>query len=253
MTGMAETKKSKRTVTSPRKRGSVRSTGKTAVIPKSDTDKPVAEKSDAVSVRVVGTDGKAKGNVDVPKKLFGTPVTPRLLTQSVRVYRANQRQGTASTKTRGEVEGSTRKIYRQKGTGRARHGPIRSPIFVGGGIVFGPKPRDYRLGFPKNMKRRALAGALTAKLARGEITVVDGLEDLEAKTRVFAQAFTSLGVPPSTLLVVDSGAVSVKRAARNIAGIDILSAHSINAYEILAHAKVIIMKSALPVLASTFT
>jgi large subunit ribosomal protein L4 len=235
---MAIPKKTKRTVGTERVRGAVRTEGRAS--------------AKHISIRVVGADGKAAGSINVPKTLFGTPAPLRLLAQSVRVYRANQRQGTASTKTRGEVEGSTRKIYRQKGTGRARHGPIRSPIFVGGGIVFGPKPRDYRMKLPKNMKRRALAGALTAKLASGEVTVVDGLEKLEAKTRVFAQTFSKLGAGPSTLVVVAIGADTVKRAARNIAGIDILPGHSVNAYEILAHAKVIIMKSALSDIASTF-
>ena len=111
----------------------------------------VSEKA-TVSVNVVGIDGKISGKIALPGEIFGEKVNKALLAQAVRVYLANQRQGNASTKTRGEVEGSTRKIYRQKGTGRARHGSVRAPIFVKGGIVFGPKPRDFSLDMPKKKK-----------------------------------------------------------------------------------------------------
>src|SRR5207248_616028 len=98
---------------------------------------------------------KASGKVSLPKEIFAETVNKKLLAQAVRVYLANKRQGNASTKTRGEVEGSTRKIYRQKGTGNARHGSIRAPIFVKGGIVHGPRPRDFSLGLSKKMRRKA--------------------------------------------------------------------------------------------------
>lgn len=245
---MAEAKQSKKDAI--RKQPTKRERATRTKKPKETVQGP--SKSKSISVRVFGTDGKPKGTVSVSKRLFGFHAPEQLLAQAVRVHLANQRHGTASTKTRGEVEGSTRKIYRQKGTGRARHGAIRAPIFVGGGIVFGPKPRDYHLTIPTRMKRRALAGALTAKLKSGDILIIDGLDKLEAKTRRMVQVLESLGVGKSTLLVVSPHADTVVRAARNIPSIDILSAHSINTYEVLAHAKVLVMKSALSDIEATF-
>src|SRR6266404_5428662 len=132
--------------------------------------KKTTEKAYAtVSVAVVGIDGKVSGKVSLPGEMFGEKVNKALLAQAVRVYLANQRQGNASTKTRGEVDGSTAKIYRQKGTGRARHGSKRAPIFVKGGIVFGPKPRDFSLSLPQKMKRKALFSALSAKVKDKEV------------------------------------------------------------------------------------
>src|SRR5258708_225116 len=126
--------------------------------------KKTEKKYTPVSVDVIGVDGKVSGKVSLPGEMFGEKVNKTLLAQAVRVYLANQRQGNASTKTRGEVDGSTAKIYRQKGTGRARHGSKRAPIFVKGGLVFGPKPRDFSLALPQKMKRKALFGALSAKV-----------------------------------------------------------------------------------------
>src|SRR3989344_6029979 len=113
--------------------------------------------------------GAKSGTLALPKEVFGTKVNNSLMAQAVRVYLANQRQGNATTKTRGEVQGSSKKIYRQKGTGRARHGSLRAPIFVKGGIVFGPKPRDFSLDLPKKMKRKALFSSLSAKAADSEV------------------------------------------------------------------------------------
>src|SRR3989338_1504391 len=137
--------------------------------------------------------GKSVGKINLPKEIFGVKVNDKLMAQAVRVYLANQRQGTVSTKTRGEVKGSSRKIYRQKGTGRARHGSIRAPIFVKGGLVFGPKPRDFGLSLPKKMKKAALFAALSAKLRDGEVKVVQGFEKLPAKTKNVAESLSKMG------------------------------------------------------------
>lgn len=201
---------------------------------------------------VYGIDGKAKGKVTLPTELFAAPVNKTLLAQAVRVYLANQRVGTAATKTRGEVEGSTRKIYRQKGTGRARHGSIRAPIFVGGGIVFGPKPRDYSLKLPQKMKRQALASALTAQFLDGKIKVVDGLLSLPPKTREMVKALTSLESKPPLLLVIPPGSDTVVRAARNINWVEILPVNNLNPYVVLAYQTLVLMREALPVLKNTF-
>ena len=136
---------------------------------KPEVKKVAVKKTSGLTVPVYDIKGKEKGTLILPKEAFAVSVKPQLLAQAVRVYQFNRRQGTASTKTRGEVTGSTRKIYRQKGTGRARHGDIKAPIFVGGGIVGGPKPKDYSLGINKKQKTKAFFGALTLKLKEKNI------------------------------------------------------------------------------------
>src|SRR5258708_4404168 len=156
--------------------------------------KHTEDKKSAITVSVYDTAGKEVETMSLPEEIFGAKINKVLMAQAVRVYLANQRQGNASTKTRGEVAGSTRKIYKQKGTGRARHGGIRAPIFVKGGIAHGPKPQDHSLAMPKKMKRVALFSALTAKLADGQIKVISGLETLEPKTKVMMQTLNNFGL-----------------------------------------------------------
>lgn len=215
--------------------------------------KKVVPGAKAPSNRVVGVDGKVIGKIQLPIELFGAKVNRQLMAQAVRVYLANQRAGTASTKTRGEVEGSTRKIYKQKGTGRARHGGVRAPIFVGGGIVFGPKPRDFTLAFPKNMKRLALASALTCKLQEKNVIVVEGLERIVPKTKVMAATLQTIGAIGKTLVVTSAQAQSVVRAGRNIEDVDIVPAHTLHTYAVLNHKNLVFTKDAIPVLKETFT
>ncbi len=224
------------------------------VVKKAVKEKPekVEKSAGSLQATVVGLDGKVSGKVSLPRELFGAKENPSLMAQAVRVYLANQRSGNASTKTRGEVEGSTRKIYRQKGTGKARHGSIRAPIFVGGGIVFGPKPRDFRLKLSKSMKRSALASALTTQYAHGSIVFVDGLETLEPKTKIMASTLKNLGVNGKTLLVLSGNTENMKRSARNIKDIDLLPAKDLHAYAVLSHKKLIIMKDAVAELKQTF-
>ena len=183
--------------------------------------------------------------MQLPEDLFAAKINNALMAQAVRVYLANQRQGSASTKTRGQVEGSTRKIYRQKGTGRARHGAIRAPIFVGGGVVFGPTPRDYHLSLPQKMKHAALASALTNALQEGKVIVVSGLSDMAPKTKKMAHALDSIGAVGATLLVVSKGVSGVIRAARNIERLDIMPIQNLHAYSVISHQKLVFMKEAL--------
>jgi large subunit ribosomal protein L4 len=197
---------------------------------------------------VVDTKGKTKGKITLAKEIFGEPANKQLIAQAVRVYLANQREGGASTKTRGQVRGSTRKIYRQKGTGRARHGNIRAPIFVGGGIVFGPVPHDFSLSMPEKMKRKALFGALTSRYQEGSIIFVDGLEKLEPKTKYVAQMLEAVSATDSVLLVVSSTAGNIVRAARNIPHVDTMPASDIHTYTVLSHKHIIFMKDALEML-----
>lgn len=225
-----------------------------SVVKKALKEKPEKEEKTGGSLQatVIGLDGKASGKVSLPKELFGAKENPSLMAQAVRVYMANQRAGNASTKTRGEVEGSTRKIYRQKGTGKARHGGIRAPVFVGGGIVFGPKPRDYSLKLSKNMKRSALASALTTQYAQSHIVFVDGLETLEPKTKIMATTLKNIGINGKTLLVLSGKTENVQRSARNIENIDVLQAKDLHTYTVLSHTKLLIMKDAVAELKSTF-
>ena len=198
----------------------------------------------AIKATVVGLDGKSAGSVTLPTQYFGQKPNSQLMAQAVRVYLANQRAGHASTKTRGEVEGSTRKIYRQKGTGKARHGAIRAPIFVGGGIVFGPRPRDYSLGLPQKMRRVALASALTAQLGNKNVIVVSGLSEVK-KTKAVASMLTAVGATRKTLLVTAKQSTGVARAGRNIETLDILPVSDLNTYSVLMHGKVVFMKEAI--------
>lgn len=202
------------------------------------------EKTTGIKIPVVGLDGKAAGSITLPSELFAAKINRQLMAQAVRVYLANQRGGHASTKTRGEVEGSTRKIYKQKGTGKARHGGIRAPIFVGGGIVFGPRPRDYSLEFPQKMRKVALASALTSQLKKQNVIVVSGLSDV-AKTKVVAGTLTAVGATRKTLLVIAKDCATVVRAGRNIENVDILPVTDINTYSILMHSKLVFMKEAI--------
>lgn len=204
-----------------------------------------AEKTTGLSATIVGVDGAVVGRITLPAELFGVSVNNALLAQAVRVYRANQREGGAHTKTRGEVEGSTRKIYKQKGTGRARHGSIRAPIFVGGGIVFGPRTRDFRLTMSKKMKRAALVSALTEKLSEKRIIIVDGLDSLEPKTKKMVAMFHAIGAKGSVLLAVEKEAGTLVRASRNISGVDTLRAIDLHPYVILTHENLVITKKAL--------
>lgn len=205
-------------------------------------------KAKKLSADVFDLSGKVVEQIVLPAEVFGAKVNKVLIAQAVRVYRANQRLGTASTKTRGEVEGSTRKIYRQKGTGRARHGSIRAPIFVHGGIVGGPKPRDYSLKMPKKMKKAALFGSISAKYVDSKISIVDGLAKIEPKTKKFIGLIESIKLNENKkkVLLVTAGAIeSLKRAARNVEGITIANVNTLNTYDVLNNRHLLFMKEAI--------
>lgn len=192
-----------------------------------------------LTIDVFDTKGKVVKKMQLSKEIFGAEVNKKLLAQASRVYLANQRKASASTKTRGEVSGSTRKIYRQKGTGRARHGGIRAPIFVHGGVAHGPKPHDYSLTLPKKMKKQALFCALSASYKQNGIKVVDGLQKITPKTKVMVKILKNLSLDPNNkqdiLFVVTKEFGDAQKAARNIAGVDILQARQLNTYEVLRH------------------
>lgn len=201
-----------------------------------------------LSVSVYGLDGKVAGKVSLAQEIFGETVNKKLLTQAIRIYQANKRQGNASTKTRGEVDGSTRKIYRQKGTGKARHGSLRAPIFVKGGIVHGPKSRDFSLDFPKKMRRKALFSALSSKLQDGELKVLTGFEKIKPKTKEFAQVLKNLAFEEgkrNMLFVAPDNFDNAKRAARNVEGIKNTSAQRLNVLDVLSSKHLLFTKESV--------
>lgn len=214
-------------------------------------------KTGSLTVSVFDIKGKASGNLDLPQEIFNAKINNSLMSQAVRVYLANKRQGTVKTKSRGEINATTKKMYQQKGTGRARHGSMRAPIFVGGGVAFGPKPRDLFLSISKKMKTLALFSALSSKLRDEEIKIVKGLEAIEPKTKIMAGILKNLGIEGNKkiLLVmpkVGSESQNVYRAIRNIEGVEVLSANMLNAYKILDNKLVVLMKDSIDVIKDVF-
>jgi large subunit ribosomal protein L4 len=208
-----------------------------------------------MQMQIMDTKGKSAGKLTLPNEIFAVKSSPKLLAQAIRVYLANQRQVTSKVKTRGEVKGSRRKIWRQKGTGRARHGDRYAPIFVGGGIAHGPTgEQQYKLKLTKRMRRKALFASLTQKAAEKKVIIVDGLEKVEPKTKIMNQVLKKLtGESPDKIsIVVTEKADSVIRGARNIKGIRLLSAKRLNTYEVLNAGTIILMKDAVGVIKETF-
>lgn len=219
------------------------------VKPKRTERKAKSEKrSTALSVSVYSLTGQTSGTLSLPKEIFGAKVNKRLLSQAVRVYMTNQQTLPGSTKGRGEVEGSTVKIYRQKGTGRARHGAIRAPIFVGGGITFGPKPRRIRLGLPQKMRKAALFSALSSKVVEKNVVGLTGIEKLSGKTKQVANLLnkiTGRKKVRSVLIMTDGKIDKIVRVVRNIPGVNTVSADLVNAYEVLQHDSLFVTKEAV--------
>lgn len=208
--------------------------------------KVTATRTSRFSVPVFSLTGRELGTMELPKEIFGKEVNKNLLAQALRVYMTNQKVFTASTKTRGEVRGSTAKIFRQKGTGRARHGAIRAPIFVGGGIVFGPKPRKAILNLPKKMRQAALTNALSAKMSDKKVVGLTGIDKVTGKTKEIATLVKKLSVDiQSALIVTGEKNDNIIRAAKNISGVDVLPSNSLNAYEVLRHEVLAITKEGL--------
>ena len=191
-------------------------------------------------------DGKEAGTHELPATLFDCEVNKPILHQAVVAHLANQRQGTASTKGRSDVKGGGRKPYRQKGTGRARAGTRRSPIWRGGGVVFGPHPREYRQSLPKKMKRQALRSALSGRARDGDILVVESLQYEEPKTKVFADFLKSVdSEAKKVLLVLDKPDTAVIKSARNVPGVKIMLGNMLNAYDVLWAEKIIMTQGAI--------
>ena len=189
-------------------------------------------------------EGKAIGEIELSEEIFAAPINEAAMHLMVRSYLAAQRQGTQSALSRGEVRGGGRKIYRQKGTGNARHHGNRAPQFKHGGVVFAPKPRDYDLAVNKKVRRLAFKSALTSKLNAGEIVVVDSLELKEAKTKLMAGVLKALDAEKKALVVLPERDETVIRATNNLPEAKISYVNTLNVYDILNAGKVVLTKAA---------
>jgi large subunit ribosomal protein L4 len=189
--------------------------------------------------------GAVKGQVELPAALFDQKGENGLVWESVKCYLANQRQGNACTKTRGEVSGTGKKPYRQKHTGHARHGSRRSPIFVGGGIAWGARPRDYSYELPKKLRRQALALALSARKAEQAVTVVEDFELPEPKTKEMARVLGGLNLGGKVLLLTDGVPENIKRASRNLPQLTVRAAQAVSTYDVVSHDRIVLTESGL--------
>jgi len=197
---------------------------------------------------IYNLEGKETDKIQLPAEIFAVKENPALLAQAVRIYLANQRQGNASTKTRGEVQGSSRKIYRQKGTGRARHGSIRANVFRGGGIVFGPRPKDFSLKFPPKMKKSALFLSLTQKFQAKSIYVISPINEVENKTKKIVKTLENMQFTPEEekiIIVVNDLSSNLKLATRNLKSTTVKKYTLLNALDILNNKKIVFDKEAL--------
>lgn len=199
-------------------------------------------------IQVYNIKGQSVGKISLDKDIFNGEVNEAILHQVVRMYEANQRQGTASTKTRSDVHGGGKKPWRQKGTGRARAGTIRSPLWRGGGIVFGPHPRDYSYSVPKSVKRIALISSLNSKINNNELIILDDLKLEKPKTKEFTSVLKNIKAEDKPLVVLEGKDEAVIRASRNIPALLLRDYKALNAYEILKQHKVVLTQKALSAL-----
>jgi len=199
-----------------------------------------------MEIPVYSKEGEKIDNLQLDDKKFGGPIRKKLLRDAVIMYEANKRQGTASTKTKGEVAGGGRKPWTQKHTGRARAGSIRSPLWKGGGVSHGPKPRDYSFAIPKKARRLALYTALSAKARDNELVVIDNLNFDIPKTKQMVGILKALNMDNSScLIVIPRANETVWKSARNIPSVKVMTSTELNAYEVLKPKKVLLTKEAL--------
>jgi len=196
------------------------------------------------TVGLFNIEGKKVGGVTLNESVFNVEVNKAVLHQVVVAQLANKRQGTQSAKTRAEVRGGGIKPWRQKGTGRARQGSIRSPQWAGGGIVFAPKPREYRVSLPKSMRRVAMKSALTAKVLENEMIVLESLELDAPKTKTIVTMLKAFDVKKALIVTAESNA-NVYKSGRNVEGIQVIPVNNINVYDLLKYDNLIITKDAV--------
>jgi large subunit ribosomal protein L4 len=196
------------------------------------------------TVGLFNKEAKQVGDIQLNDKVFAVEVNEAAMHQVVVALLANKRQGTQSAKTRAEVRGGGIKPWRQKGTGRARQGSIRAPQWIKGGVVFAPKPRDYRMSIPKSMRRVAMLSALTSKVQNDEMVVLDSLTLEAPKTKEIVKMLNAFNAQ-KTLIVTAEANETVYKSARNIEGVAVLPVNNINVYDLLKYSKVIMTKDAV--------
>lgn len=196
-------------------------------------------------VALYNAEGEQTGSIQLNDEIFGAEINEALLHQVVVNQLANMRQGTQSTKTRGEVRGGGIKPWRQKGTGRARQGSIRAPQWIKGGIALGPKPRTYKFRLPKKMRRIAMRSALSSKAQDNNIIVLEGLNFDEIKTKKMVELLSKMEIETKALIVLQDKNEQIQKSARNIPGIKTTLVNTLNVYDILKHDKFIITKDAV--------
>jgi large subunit ribosomal protein L4 len=196
------------------------------------------------SVDVIDLNNTKVGTLELADEVFGAPVNEALLYEAVRHHLAGTRRGTAKTKTRHEVAGSGKKLWRQKGTGRARMGSIRSPLWRHGGTTHGPQPRDYSYHLPRKMQLGALRSALSAKLRDGELRVVREFAVGEAKTKLMRKTLDGLEAKRTVLLVDNAENRNLTLASRNLTGVKLVGSRDVNVYDLLGHSQVLLSEAA---------
>jgi large subunit ribosomal protein L4 len=198
-----------------------------------------------VEVPVYSPSGEVVKHIEISDGVFAVPFNEAVVHQAVVRQQANARQGTASTKTRGDVAGSTRKLFRQKHTGMARAGSKKSPLRRGGGITFGPKPRSYQQDMPKKMRQLALRCALSAKTRDEELKVLEELKLDQAKTKQMAQILVALGIDSTALIVTDKPEENIIKSSRNLAGIKTMPANILSVVDILSYKMLVMTEPAV--------
>ncbi len=199
-------------------------------------------------LKVIDSSGSPAGEIEVADALLETSKGASAVHDAIVNVLASARAGSASTKTKGEVAGSNKKPWRQKGTGRARAGYRQSPVWRGGGTVFGPKPRSYGKKMNRKVAKLAFRRALSEKIAAGEVIILEGLDLAEAKTKSFVEMMKKLNISGSALFVVDEFKESVKLSSRNIVGVDVIKAKDVDVYRLLRYSSVVITKAGMEVI-----
>lgn len=214
-------------------------------IKKTIRKKTAKETKEIASVIIYDVKGKDVGRFQLDKELFTGEVNKAILYQAVLMYNANRRRGTASTKTRSDVSGGGKKPWRQKGTGRARAGSSRSPLWRGGGIVFGPHPRDFHYRMPKKMIRVAFLSSLNSKLAEDKVIGMDSLKIDEPKTKKFKAVLDALKLKGKSLFVLDQVDENIKRSSRNLQGVEVKNYKNFNTMDVMECDTLVMSKGAL--------
>ena len=196
------------------------------------------------TVKVRNLKNEEVGEVELSDAVFGAPLNEGLIHAAVRNFMANARQGTSATKTRGDVSGSGRKLWKQKGTGRARIASLRSPLWKGGGNVHGPQPRDWSYNMPKKMRQGALRSALSERVREGNLFVVDGWNLEQPKTKDFSQSLTKLGLAGKTLIVDSLENDNLMLSARNLRHTKVVNSFGLNIYDLLYHDQLVLSRAA---------